>query len=317
MARIRTIKPEFFRHEALFETEKEYQLPLRIAFSGLFTCCDREGRFRWRPRQLKLDILPYDEVDFSRVLDVLATRGFIVKYEVNNEIYGCIPSWNKHQQINHKEAASQLPSPGNGHVYSSTKSLTKIQDAPNQDQVLDNQETREPHASITHNELTLEPPRNSCGEKEMEKEVEMEKEGKGNGSGNISDKSKTKDDVDFIFNHWKQVMGHPKAVLDKHRREFISAALTLGYAVEELCEAISGCSRTPHNMGANEHGERYDGLHIIFKDANQIDRFRRNFECPPRPQNCSDKRVNDNVNAAKTWLECNINIQGEQANGQN
>ena len=43
MNRIRTVKPELFRHLALFEAEEKYQMPLRIAFVGLFTCCDR----RW------------------------------------------------------------------------------------------------------------------------------------------------------------------------------------------------------------------------------------------------------------------------------
>src|SRR5215472_11092035 len=110
MGRIRTVKPELFQHCGLFDAEAESDLPLRLAFIGLFTCCDREGRFRWRPRQLKLDILPYDTVDFARVLDALAERCFIVKYEVDGEVYGCIPSWNKHQCINNKEMGSELPS---------------------------------------------------------------------------------------------------------------------------------------------------------------------------------------------------------------
>ena len=58
MARIRTIKPEFFRHEALFEAEQATGLPLRVAYAGLFTAADREGRFKWSPRSLKLDCLP-------------------------------------------------------------------------------------------------------------------------------------------------------------------------------------------------------------------------------------------------------------------
>lgn len=109
MARIRSIKPSFFRHEALFELERDTGLPIRVAFAGLWTAADREGRFVWRPRQLKLDCLPYDEVDFSRVLDALATRGFIQKYTVAGVDYGCIPSWNQHQVINNRESASEIP----------------------------------------------------------------------------------------------------------------------------------------------------------------------------------------------------------------
>lgn len=113
MARIRTIKPSFFRHEALFEAEQETGLPLRVAFAGLWTAADREGRFKWAPRQLKLDCLPFDDVDFSRVLHALATRGFIAEYEHDGAIYGAIPSWSAHQVINNREAPSDLPEPSN------------------------------------------------------------------------------------------------------------------------------------------------------------------------------------------------------------
>lgn len=111
MSRIRTIKPEFFKHEGLFDLEQETKLPIRLCFAGLWTQCDRAGRFEWRPRQLKTDISPYDEVDFSRVLDALATRGFIVKYASQGREYGFIPSWNKHQVINNRERDSDLPDP--------------------------------------------------------------------------------------------------------------------------------------------------------------------------------------------------------------
>ncbi len=111
MSRIRTIKPEFFKHEDLFDAEVESGLPLRLAFAGLWTQCDREGRFVWRPRQLKVDILPYDDADFSRVLDALATRGFVVKYTSNGRDFGHIPSWRRHQVVNNRETASTLPEP--------------------------------------------------------------------------------------------------------------------------------------------------------------------------------------------------------------
>ena len=68
MSKIRTVKPELFRHEQLFEAEQQSGFPLRLLFIGLFTVVDAEGRFRWRPRQLKLDILPYDEINFSAAL---------------------------------------------------------------------------------------------------------------------------------------------------------------------------------------------------------------------------------------------------------
>lgn len=112
MARIRSIKPDFFRHEGLYNAERAAKLPLRLAFAGLWTAADREGRFRWAPRQLKLDCLPYDDnVNFESVLEALAQCGFIRKYEVEGMAYGYIPSWHEHQVINQREAQSKLPVP--------------------------------------------------------------------------------------------------------------------------------------------------------------------------------------------------------------
>ena len=109
--RIRTVKPEFFTHEALFDAEKATKLPLRVAFVGLWCAADREGRFRWEPRRLGVQILPYDGVDFARVLDALATRGFVVRYASQHGEIGWIPSFTRHQVINNRESDSSLPAP--------------------------------------------------------------------------------------------------------------------------------------------------------------------------------------------------------------
>jgi hypothetical protein len=120
MARIRTIKPEFFRHAALFDAEIETGLPLRVAFAGLWTACDRSGRFAWKPRELKLDCLPFDECDFSRVLDALATRGFVSRYVVDGVAFGFVPSWDRHQIINNRESQSSFPEPTEESIESMT-----------------------------------------------------------------------------------------------------------------------------------------------------------------------------------------------------
>lgn len=113
MARIRTVKPEFFKHHALFSLEKEHQLPIRLAFQGLWCCADRDGRFKWLPMQLKLDVLPYDEVDFEKILDILNSAGFITKYKHEDKEYAYIPTFTEHQRITGSEAlaASKLPPP--------------------------------------------------------------------------------------------------------------------------------------------------------------------------------------------------------------
>lgn len=114
--RIRTIKPEFFMHDGLFEAERESKLPLRVAFVGLWCAADREGRFRWEPRRLGAQILPYDDIDFSRVLHALVTRGFLVQYRVGDACFGAIPSWKRHQIVNNKERPSEIPNHTEGEL---------------------------------------------------------------------------------------------------------------------------------------------------------------------------------------------------------
>lgn len=111
MARIRTIKPGFFRHGDLFDAEKESGLPLRIAYAGLWCVADREGRFKWKPRDMKPEILPFDDVNMTDVLDALCSKGLVQKYVVDGQEYGCIPSFLSHQHVNKHEAKSTIPEP--------------------------------------------------------------------------------------------------------------------------------------------------------------------------------------------------------------
>lgn len=111
MPRIRTVKPELFLDEKLFDAEEASGLPVRLGFIGLFCNADRAGRFKWRPRQLGATILPYDGVQFTKVMDALEAAGCVQRYSVDGEEYGCIPSWGDHQQINNREAESKLPPP--------------------------------------------------------------------------------------------------------------------------------------------------------------------------------------------------------------
>ena len=105
MARIRTIKPSFFRHEGLQELELKHKgkYPMFV-FAGLWGHCDKLGRFQWRPRLLKLDILPFLPFEMSDTLDILEQHGYLKRYTVNGEVYGFVPTFTEHQRIGGKEA---------------------------------------------------------------------------------------------------------------------------------------------------------------------------------------------------------------------
>lgn len=98
----------------------------------------------------------------------------------------------------------------------------------------------------------------------------------------IAPKAKVEDWED-VFRFWKTTLKHERAVIDDKRKKIIRDALK-SFSVEDLKLAIIGCSLTPHNMGVNDRNEIYDKVALIFRDADQIERFIRNANNPPKPQ---------------------------------
>jgi hypothetical protein len=69
------------------------------------------GRLEYRPKRIKAETLPYDNVDVTKLLDQLLTKGFIVVYRYENEYYLEIPTFTQHQNCHIKEAESTIPAP--------------------------------------------------------------------------------------------------------------------------------------------------------------------------------------------------------------
>lgn len=111
MPRKRYLKPGFFQNEDLAELSFEY----RLVFQGLWLWADREGRLEDRPKRLKGNIMPYDNVDFDKALEALAESGFIQRYNttVNGGPFKAIQiiNFKKHQDVHTKEQASTIPAP--------------------------------------------------------------------------------------------------------------------------------------------------------------------------------------------------------------
>lgn len=140
--RTRSIKPETFTDEDLWDLGVETGLPILQGFEGLWCYSDRAGRFEWRPRTLKPFILPYWDGDFSRVLDALSTRGFVVRYACGTREYGVVRNFRKHQTPNNRENASELPEPPEDSARVSHASSTR------EPRVSDASSTREAPATI-------------------------------------------------------------------------------------------------------------------------------------------------------------------------
>lgn len=109
MARIRTIKPSFFRSEDV----SALPLRARLTWIGLWTHCDDQGRAKDNARLIKGDLWPLDEVSLNEIeddLETLAVCGRIVRYEVDGKRYLVITNWSDHQKIQ-KPTESKIPAP--------------------------------------------------------------------------------------------------------------------------------------------------------------------------------------------------------------
>ena len=110
MARIRTIKPEFFTDEDLGELPPA----VRLLFIGMWTQADKAGRLKDKPKTLKARCLPFDNLDIEKSLRQLSDSNFIIRYTIGGEQYIQIRTWEEHQRPHHTERESTHPSVENG-----------------------------------------------------------------------------------------------------------------------------------------------------------------------------------------------------------
>lgn len=107
MARARNIKPQFFTNDELSELP-----PLaRLLFIGLWTIADFKGCFEYKPKRLKVQLLPYDDCDIEQLVSALEKSRFISIYSVQGQTFGKVLNFNKHQNPhkNEKEKGSDIP----------------------------------------------------------------------------------------------------------------------------------------------------------------------------------------------------------------
>lgn len=120
MARIRTIKPEFFRSDQVGSVSAL----ARLMFIGMWTMADRRGRLEDRPKRIKIECLPYDDCDPEALIEELASAGLIDRYEADGFQVIQVTTFEKHQRITGSEAQaeSDLPAkPEKRHKATTTK----------------------------------------------------------------------------------------------------------------------------------------------------------------------------------------------------
>lgn len=107
MARLRTIKPDFFLDEELSGVSIEAHFLL----AGLWTIADREGRLEDRPRRIQVQVFPYRQVNVDACLDELHQAHRVIRYSVEGKPLLQIVDWARDQRPHIREAPSHLPPP--------------------------------------------------------------------------------------------------------------------------------------------------------------------------------------------------------------
>jgi hypothetical protein len=126
MARGRIIDREIFSHEIL----GELSLTCRHLYHGLIVYADDEGRLKCSPKYLKAKIFPYDDIsekDIQNMVDQLATKGFLLVYQVATDVFLEHRKWEKWQPIRKDRfKPSDCPSPVDGQPLVNQRSTTGI-----------------------------------------------------------------------------------------------------------------------------------------------------------------------------------------------
>jgi hypothetical protein len=106
MARIRTIKPDFWTDEKLTECS----MSTRLFFVGTWNFADDNGNLTRSAKKLKMQIFPADSVDCEEMVQELIGAGVLVEYEADGEKFLHIKGFAKHQVIN-RPSKSSIPEP--------------------------------------------------------------------------------------------------------------------------------------------------------------------------------------------------------------
>ena len=119
MARIRTIKPEFWDSPSVGKAGPW----ARLAFIAMWNWADDYGRGTLNYKELEGFVFPFDSeftdrsgntVNFRSVVAEVSACFDVALYEVDGRHYYAIPSWDKHQRNERRSKGSKYPDPSDG-----------------------------------------------------------------------------------------------------------------------------------------------------------------------------------------------------------
>lgn len=112
MARIRSIKPDFWTDEKIVELPFE----ARLFFIGSWNFADDNGNLQRSAKKLKMQIFPADVIDCEPLIQSLIHHGLLIEYSVNGEEYLHIKGFKNHQVVN-RPSKSNIPEPKSNDLF--------------------------------------------------------------------------------------------------------------------------------------------------------------------------------------------------------
>jgi hypothetical protein len=293
MARIRTIKPEFWTDERIGEVS----VSARLLLIGSLNFADDEGGLERSSKQLKAQIFPYDSIDCEPLVLELLRVGLLIEYEVADRKYLHIKGFSKHQKVENK-AKPRIP------LYdpSLITNITLTESSPS------------PHREPVEEKLSLrDQGREGIKEGIKEGNTELAKPVEPERSTAVTKPPNPKaaqiaESTAKVFEHWRAVHNHPRAALDDKRRKLIRTALE-HYSEADLCQSLSGYLNSPHHMGQNDRATMYTDIELLLRDSGQIDNGLKFYAQPPRTDLSAKTR--SNVAAIAEWKPPELRNAGQ------
>lgn len=140
MARIRTIKPEFWTSEQVTDCS----LVARLMFIGMLNFCDDHGVHPASIKRLKMEIFPSDQLSNDAIhamIDELVRAELLYSYQVDGKGYWQVTGWARHQKIEKPTYRHPLPEAQASVEQSSTTYVGVVDHSENTRRMVDEQLT--------------------------------------------------------------------------------------------------------------------------------------------------------------------------------
>lgn len=130
-----------------------------------------------------------------------------------------------------------------------------------------------------------------------EERISLDESFGGSPSSSSSSSSSNKNNntsAEEVFEYWKSIHGHPRAILDAKRRRLINDRLKEGFTVESLKLAIDGCKASAWHQGENDRHQVFDDISLICRDAGKVEQFigyqseKARAETERKPERCPE-----------------------------